>query len=42
MFFHQFHDGWISGIQEPEVFNLGPNISFADEDDEEEESSQHV
>ena len=42
MSFHQFHDGGMSGIQEPEVFYLGPNIPLADEDDEEEESSQHV
>ena len=33
MSFHQFHDGWMSGIQEPEVFYLGPNIPLADEDD---------
>ena len=42
MSFHQFHDGWMSGLQETEVFYLGPNIPLADEDDEEEESSQHV
>ena len=32
----------MSGFQEPEVFYLGPNIPLADEDDEQEESSQHV
>jgi hypothetical protein len=37
MSFHQFHDGWMSGIQEPEVFYLRPNIPLADEDDEQEE-----
>ena len=42
MSFHQFHDGRMSGIQETKVFYLGENIPLADEDDEQEESSQHV
>ena len=40
--FPLFQGSWRSELEEPEVFDLCPDVSLADENDEHEETSQHV